>query len=272
MRTLGRPTLSEALESLARQTRRDFDTVVVDMSRGAVDALIAAHAPRLSHLIHLSVGRRLNRSAALNYGIAHTEAPFISVLDDDNLYGPNQVATLTNGLAASGADLVYTPVRRQTLTPDGVLIDERVMRTPFSRARLMFGNYIYATATAYSRAIWQRVGGYDERFPVYEDWEFLIRVAHAGRIEAIEGDDAISRNLTGDVGHSSHQHRLEAASSAAGVFWTHRQHYVDGFFDANPELAAGHPRVPRGGYRVAALPWLVTWWCRNVVVRWGSSR
>lgn len=267
VRTLGRPAVAEALDSLARQTCRDFEAVIVDMSGGALDGPLAAVAPRLPAVKHLAVGKRLNRPAALNAGIAATDAAAIGVLDDDNLYGPEHVGTLVRGLKESAADLVYTPVRRQTLTPDGVLIGEEIMSAPFSRSRLMFGNFIYATSTAYSREIWRRVGCYDTRFPVYEDWEFLIRVAHAGRIAAIGGGDAISRNFTGD--RAAPAHNAEAgncARSMAGVFWTHRRHYTDAFFAGHADLVAGHPHVPRRGYQRSTAGSLAAWWWRNVLV------
>jgi hypothetical protein len=43
VRTLGTPQLADALESLAGQTRRDFELVFVDMSDGRAGSCGAAH-------------------------------------------------------------------------------------------------------------------------------------------------------------------------------------------------------------------------------------
>jgi GT2 family glycosyltransferase len=62
VRTLG-PSghLADALESLARQPRRDFEAVVVDMSPGGIEEVLARVALRLPRLRHLTPGRRLSR-------------------------------------------------------------------------------------------------------------------------------------------------------------------------------------------------------------------
>jgi glycosyltransferase involved in cell wall biosynthesis len=265
IRALGPDRVGDALDSLARQTSRAFEAVLVDMSPGTLDSVVAVVAPVLPGLVHLKIGRRLSRAHALNTGIGASSAAAISILDDDNLYGPGHVRTLLAGLAETGADLVYTPVRRQTLTPDGVLIGEERHRAAFSRPRLLFGNYIFATGTAFTRHIWRRVGGYDRRFQVYEDWEFLIRVAHAGRIAAIEGDEAIVRNFTGDAGVFSHNRELtDCLRSTAGLFWKHRRRYSDALFDEHPELAIDNPDVPRGGYRAGSAKMLMQWYWDHV--------
>ncbi len=266
VRTLGRARLADALESLARQTSRNFETTVVDMSGGEASPAIAAARPRLPSLTHVAVGRRIGRSLALNLGIRRSRAPAVGVLDDDNLYGPTHVQTLLDGLSSTGADLVYTRVRRQTLTPAGALLEDVERGGAFDRTRLLFGNFIFATGMAFRRDIWRRVGGYDPRFRVYEDWEFLIRVAHAGRVEALDACDAISRNFTGDPGRSAHN--LEAddcARAMAGLFWTHRRRYTHALLADRPDLASEYPHVRPGGTSSETRRWLVSWWWHSAL-------
>ncbi len=274
IRTLGHPRLGEALASLAAQTRTDFEVAVVDMTPGTVAPILSAHRAHLPRLTHLRIGRPRRRPVALNLGIQATAAPAIGILDEDNLYGPEQVDTLVAGLAATGADLVYTPVRRQTLTADGELLQEVELGGGFDPANLLFGNFIFATGTAFRRTIWAGVGGYDARFPVFEDWDFLIRVAHAGRVVPLDvhGRPAgISRSFTGDPAVSSHN--LEAAAcdrARAGLFWTHRRRYTRELFASHPEYAARHPDVPVGGRGPGAGPLLLRWWWRDVLGRYWS--
>jgi hypothetical protein len=264
VRTLGRAHLGEALDSLASQTRKDFETVIIDMSGGAAGPVIDLWKTSVPNLTHLPLPGRVGRSDALNLGVTRSTAPAFAILDDDNVYTPAHVDTLVNGLAATSADLVYTGILRQTLTPDGRVVHEESKHTPFDRDHLLFGNFIYATGTACRRDIWQRVGGYDARFAVYEDWEFLIRVAGAGRIAALPVISGISRSFTGDPARPSHHDEAEdCARCAAGLFWTHRDKYTDALFDANPALAAVHPDVPRGGTSPAYEP-LVARWQRSV--------
>ena len=181
VRTLGpAERLSEALASLALQTRRDFEVVVVDMSRGRIEEALLCMAPRLPRLVHVIPRRRLSRPAALNAGIAAATAPSIAILDDDNLYDPEHLDRLVSGLDSTGADYVYTGVRHATYTPDGRPLASREVAIPFQFDRMILGNFIYATGSAFQKALWDRVGGYDERFLVFEDWDFLIRLSGRG--------------------------------------------------------------------------------------------
>jgi glycosyltransferase involved in cell wall biosynthesis len=260
VRTLGREQLGDALDSLAAQTVADFETVIIDMSGGRADEFITPRRAALPYILHCAFPGRVGRSEALNLGVLSSSAEAFAILDDDNLFTPTHLEILMNGLAETGADLLYTGVLRQTLTPDGRLVDERALQTPFDRARLLFGNFIYATGTVFRRRIWQRVGGYDVRFPVYEDWEFLIRVAHEGRIEAIPVVSGISRGFTGDPTRASHNAETEdCARCAAALFWKHRHRYTQAFFEANPSLAASHPWVPLGGTRPDLEPLVAEW-------------
>lgn len=43
--------------------------------------------------------------------------------------------------------------------------------------RLLFGNPCHMVATAFSRRLFDRLGGFDARFPYLHDWHFLIRAA-----------------------------------------------------------------------------------------------
>ncbi|MEB3322107.1 MAG: glycosyltransferase [Synechococcaceae cyanobacterium] len=221
VRTLGRARIAEALASIANQRWADVEVVVIDMSRRGMASFVRKYPRRIQTV---EVGRPLNRSLALNLAIQHCQGDLIGILDDDNLYLPSHIEHLVNALGAAKADMAYTGILRQTLTPEGRLIHEETMDMEFSYRELLSGNYIYASGVLFTKRIWQRIGGYDERFPIYEDWDFYIRLGNAGKICHVNGSTAISRNFTGIVGSSSHT--LETSSLRRcyqGVLWTHRK-------------------------------------------------
>ena len=225
VRAIGAEHLGDALDSLAAQSRRDFEVVVVDMSGGPARPVIEARRTRLPKIKHLETrGRRLNRPAALNIGIARAEGTYVGILDDDNCWEPSHVASVLDTLTASGADVGYTGVRRIGLTPDGVVLGEDWTHEPFDAPKLLRGNYIYSSATVFRRTVWSEVGGYDVRFPVYEDWEFLIRATRGRTVAAIPGTTAISRNFTGEflVPRHSMSEPDDCARCLAAVYWKHR--------------------------------------------------
>ena len=68
------------------------------------------------------------------------------------------------------------------------------------------------------------LAGTDERFPVYEDWEFLIRATHGREVRTLTCCSAISRAFTGDIHLREHSasEADECARCRAALQWKHR--------------------------------------------------
>src|SRR6478736_1699534 len=157
------------------------------MSEGSMTSIVEEMRAPLPIVRHLRLKPARSRPAALNHGIESASGRLITILDDDNLWEPDHLGNIVGNF--NGADLVYTGVRIQTLTPEGELIQERTHYLPFDFGRLLKSNFIFTVATAFRRALWDEVGRYDEWFPVYEDWEFLIRATHLREHSANEPDE-----------------------------------------------------------------------------------
>ena len=226
-RTLGSDDgLADALESLDRQEWRDFEVIVVDMSRGKIAPLLDQFATRLPALRRVVLAQS-PRPVALNAGIAAAKARWIAILDDDNVYDAGHLAILAEELSDPLVDYVYTGVRHTTYTSQGEFVASRDVSIPFERGKLLLGNFISATGSAYRKAIWERLGGYDPRFSVFEDWDFLLRVAVAGQIRHIPVVSSESRKFNGLHGVANFEREIAAVRRChAGVHWKHR-HLLD---------------------------------------------
>ncbi len=279
VRTLGSERLGDALESLALQTRQDFEVVVVDMSNGNIEGLLDRFASRLPSLRRVTLAGRRTRPAALNAGVRAARAPLLAVLDDDNLYDPGHLETLVGALETSGADYVYTGVRHATYEPSGRLVEKRDVSLPWSFERVILGNFVYATGSAYRRSLWEAVSGYDERFEVFEDWDFIIRASQRGRIEHLKVVSGESRKFTGLPTVSHFDREIGAARRClAGVYWTHRHLYRGRLRDELKAASAEHCRrrfqartgllaKTVGGFRLELGLDLAGWWAVNAAGR-----
>jgi O-antigen biosynthesis protein len=164
VRTVRRPQrLRDCLQSLGTQTFRNFELVLVDMSGGLTSTIVEEMREYLPALRHLKLNGA--RSRPLNRGIESAEGNVITILDDDNLWDPDHLGNILRDF--NDADLVYTGVRVQTFALAGEVMHERIHQLPFDFSRLLEGNFIFTVATAFRRALWDEVGRYDERFPVY---------------------------------------------------------------------------------------------------------
>ncbi len=106
IRSMGRPELREALSSLARQTHRPLDVVVVDATGGRHPPLPAL--PEALDVRVVAAGRPLRRAAAANVGLAAAGGELLGLLDDDDFLEPTHVARLVaRAQAPDLPDLVY---------------------------------------------------------------------------------------------------------------------------------------------------------------------
>ncbi|RZJ19485.1 MAG: glycosyltransferase family 2 protein [Brevundimonas sp.] len=118
--TLRRPeSLTRALRSLFGHTAAMREIVVVDNdpqgTAGPVVEALRAEAPCPLVLVHAPTP---GVATARNAGLAATDAPLIAFLDDDEAASPGWLAALLDVQAATGADVVFSPIRGRV--PDTV--------------------------------------------------------------------------------------------------------------------------------------------------------
>jgi hypothetical protein len=200
----------------------------------------------------------------MNAGLEAANGKLYGILDEDNAFAPGHVRTLREGLERCGADAVYTGARVQTFSRQGELVEEHPEQFSYDYDRLLLGNFIRCSTMCIRKAAWADIGGYDSRFPVYEDWEFLVRLGARHRIEAIGGFSSFSRSYTGLPGVPEHHREgKDCSRCAVGLFWVHRKKYDRAFFQRNAQRwKEEYPQVPRWGVRRQTLPLLASWWWR----------
>lgn len=194
--TFRRPDLlTRCLEALARQTapHDDFEVVVVDDGSADDTTRVLAHAARtMPNLVALCQASNRGPAAARNRGVDAASAPLVLFLDDDVVAEPTTVAThleLHRGLpdGTTGIlgrvdwhpDLGVTPFMHW-LDASGLQFgfDTWIRPGPIDPPYAAF----YTANLSLPKALLERVGGFDERFPhaAYEDMELAWRLTDAG--------------------------------------------------------------------------------------------
>nr|WP_296696974.1 glycosyltransferase [Thiocapsa sp. UBA6158] len=190
IRSMNRPELSEALDSIAAQTYRHIEVILVDVEgRGRLQS-----EPRCGRFpLHIaSTGGHLGRGAAANVGMMAATGCYIAFLDDDDWFLPDHVASLVGVLEENNSSRVaYAGVacRRQTQSEDWETV--HVFNEPFDPTRLLTQNYLPMHAVLFARELVAESLRFDETLDVYEDWDFWLQLnalsdfVHLDRITAI---------------------------------------------------------------------------------------
>lgn len=230
VRTKDRPAfLAEALGSLRAQTFAGFEVVLVDDGTLPPPADVRSPPPGVG----LTVVRPEppgGRTRALNAGVAAARGRWVSYLDDDDLYLPRHLELLVAALERAGAPgAAYTDavLVRQVRGEDGAYRDgERfpIFGREFDADRLLFSNYVPLVCLMHERSLWEAAGGFDVAFDLYEDWEFLIRLARRTPFVRVPEATALYRIRDDGTNATTAAPWRSAASDAAraAVYRKHR--------------------------------------------------
>jgi len=167
--------LPETLTSVAAQTFRDFEVIVVDdgsTETTTVQLLDQLDQPGIRML------RTENRgvSAARNHAIDAAAGRFILPLDADDLIAPDYLDRVVPVLKADASVGIVFGERLLFGEQQGV-----APLPPYDARRLLVENLIYPAAL-FRKEDWAAVGGYNEAMRHgWEDWDFWLAMSQLGR-------------------------------------------------------------------------------------------
>ncbi|HWI84514.1 glycosyltransferase [Ramlibacter sp.] len=182
VRTRNRPQLlEEALASLALQDYPELDVIVVN-DGGSPVAEIANRFPGLApRVIDLQPGR--GRSSAANVGIAQARGDWLLILDDDDVYLAGGVRALA--AAATDPDTVYFGSVDSYSYDGGQRRHLRTFGAPYDADLMLFENQIPFIGCLMPTAHVRAIGGLDESFACFEDWDLYLRLAERCRFQHV---------------------------------------------------------------------------------------
>ena len=186
----GARTIAATIDSVLRQSREDFELIVVD--DGSTDET----ADLVEDLLRSDPRARLVRqpnggtAAARNTGLDQARGELVSFLDNDDLWMPEYLARMSSALEREpGAGLSYTDawilddrtkrVRTKTALQFFPAVSPRAPAATVLRA-LLKTNFIMSSVTARRQALVE-VGGFDPKLSGVDDYDLWIRVVASGR-------------------------------------------------------------------------------------------
>ena len=223
-----------AIESMLRQTFRDFELIVADdgSTDGTVEMLrrryareVAERRIRILELPHAGVG------AARNAALAEASNAWIAYLDSDRIAAPDFLQTFADGIAMYPADLnFYAALVRRC--------GKEVLDEPFSRSVLFKWNYIDIGVYCHHRDLVAEFGGFDDSLQGVEGWDLVIR--HTAKYEPVRLGRVVQSYSNANVGGRSTPSNARAKNEMA-LRRKHLASFVRGFSAQDRALVEASP-------------------------------
>jgi glycosyltransferase involved in cell wall biosynthesis/LmbE family N-acetylglucosaminyl deacetylase len=191
IRTMDRAELlSDALASVAHQTYPNIEVVVVNDGGCDISAAAAPFDASFARLSLIQLSENRGRAHVANLGLKDALGEYLCFLDDDDWFIPGHIAALVDALrGAAEYKAAYAGVRCVRRV-NGEWEELHVFNEPFDAIRLAYENYLPMHAILFHRSLVDAGCLLEERFDVYEDWDFWIQLsqqtafAHVDRVSA----------------------------------------------------------------------------------------
>ncbi len=215
VRTRNRPhLLTRCLHSLAEQKRLPDEVIIVNDGGQPITPIVQLYSGLNLHLI--SNPTSLGRAQAGNQGVQASRSEVIGFLDDDDRYLPDHLLRLEKALLYFDSKIVYSGCRllqRDVLGEQLILREQTIgqFNEPYQAERLKYENYIPLINLLIDRNLWTDLGGFDEQFELFEDWDILLRLSQHTQFYHLN-------KITTEYAIWSHQQITQVADKAR---WQH---------------------------------------------------
>ncbi len=271
--------LAATLDSVRAQTFTDWELIVTeDGSRDATESIVRAFAATVSQTVRYT-RHDPNRGlpATRNAGIEAASADSIALLDSDDLWTPDHLATCWETASRSGAELVHGG----SILFDSGTGRELSHRVPSPKAMatlplsLFQGSYVIQPASVLlRRELWERAGRFDPSFRYVEDMDMWLRCARAGGHFAYTGAETCRyrKHHAALSTHSAAMAEAKARALEKHLDWgrlplAERRSRCAAVWAAAGRLCwRTEPAIARGYFlRAGEIQWRPWWWLMGLL-------
>ncbi len=206
--TMGRPTLTRAIETAARQDGvRTWVVVMVDGRRTDGSSIVV---PEGCTNVAIVVDGDARGGAHLRHsGTARATSRFVAYLDDDDYWVSDKLQRqLEVALRSPQPDRVVIGSRIRYVNPDGtstdapttLFVEGRVEDYLFRSRRLSASRNLMHTSTMFASTALAQESNWDPELTRHQDWDFLVRIAALPNVSVIHMPESLAMVGMAEVG------------------------------------------------------------------------
>jgi glycosyltransferase involved in cell wall biosynthesis len=194
IRSMDRPTLPRALDSVARQSWSNLEIVVVAACGDTHRSLPAKYKGRALRLI--GTGETLSRPMAANAALEATVGEWLNFLDDDDELLPEHVATLMAAPRPHDERVVFS--RTRVIDANGKVLGH--VSHAGNRVQLFTHSRATVDALLFHRSLVDEGVRFDPAFLAHEDHDFQVNCATRTGFVFVDRATAIWHAQLGESG------------------------------------------------------------------------
>ncbi len=180
--------LRGAVQSVANQTYRNFEIVVIEDGAPTAEAMLRQEFAQLP-LVYHATGQPVGRSRAGNLGLEKATGAYCNFLDDDDYFYPDHLEQMAAQMAAHPeADIILGCSVSMFTDGDSALWETREAARyeliRFDRLDVFTTSQmcqIPLLSGAFKREMYQKYGGLHEGMDAHEDWAMWLKYLAKGR-------------------------------------------------------------------------------------------
>lgn len=178
----GQRYLTEAIESILRQSLEDFEFLIVN--DGSTDESLKIIRSFSDPRIRLLENRtNVGLTKSLNRGLAEARGLLVARQDADDVAHRARLEKQVNFLDAH-PEVVLVGTQARYIDQDGRFLNNQLIARATSRSGIQwqlmtYSAFIHSSVMFRKKLVWDQLHGYDENFPKRQDYELTSRIASA---------------------------------------------------------------------------------------------
>jgi len=198
--------IHRAINSALSQTFENIEIIIIDDNSTDDTLKLIKEYSCIDKITIIKHKQNRGGSAARNTGIEAASGDYIALLDGDDRWKPRKITKQVELIESSSNDVVAVYCDFDIESQGVAKVREKLSKLLISDADSVGSNSIpheggselipYILSMQFrlggsstlliKRSIAEEIGGFDERFPRHQDWEFLIRLLKQGSIRRVD--------------------------------------------------------------------------------------